>query len=159
MRSPALIAALTTAVLIAGCGSDDPADGGPPSSATPELATPGETAPGGSSATRADAGSAQMFPDVIDATAVRDGDTWTIAATLSSPYDSPDRYADAWRVVGPDGSVYGERILTHDHANEQPFTRSQSGIEIPPDVTDVVIEGRDQEFGYGGATFALMLPT
>lgn len=99
----------------------------------------------------------QTFPDVIDATAVATGDSWTVSATLSSPYDTPERYADAWRVVGPDGTVYGERILTHDHAAEQPFTRSESGIEIPGDVTAVTIEGRDLEFGYGGDTFDLTL--
>jgi len=160
MRSPALTAVLTAAaVLIAGCRSDGPADSGPPSSATPEVAATDETVASGDDDTRSDDDTAQMFPDVIGATAARDGDTWTIAATLSSPYDTPDRYADAWRVVGPDGSVYGERILTHDHASEQPFTRSQSGIAIPPDVTDVVIEGRDQEFGYGGETFLLALPS
>ena len=95
---------------------------------------------------------------MIDASAERDGATWTVSATLSSPYDTPERYADAWRVIGPDGTVYGERILLHDHANEQPFTRSQSGIEIPDDVAEVVIEGRDLANGYGGDTFVLTLP-
>lgn len=99
-----------------------------------------------------------MFPDVIDATAQRTDDTWTISATLSSPYDTPERYADAWRVLGSDGEVYAERILTHDHANEQPFTRSKSGVEIPAGVSVIVIEGRDLEFGYGGDTFELTLP-
>ncbi len=98
-----------------------------------------------------------MFPDVIDATAVREGTAWTVSATLSSPYDTPERYADAWRVVGPDGAVYGERILTHDHASEQPFTRSEPGVEIPEDVDTVTIEGRDRQFGYGGVTFVLPL--
>jgi hypothetical protein len=100
----------------------------------------------------------QAFPDVLDASASRDGDSWTILATLSSPYDTPDRYADAWRVLGADGSVYGERVLTHDHASEQPFTRSESGIVIPDDVGTVTIEGRDLENGYGGETFELTLP-
>ena len=99
-----------------------------------------------------------VFPDVIDATASGDDEgTWTVSATLSSPYDSPARYADAWRVVGPDGMVYGTRELAHDHAGEQPFTRSQSGIEIPGDVDVVTIEGRDQISGWGGATFELTL--
>lgn len=47
----------------------------------------------------------ELFPDVLNATATQAADgTWTINATLSSPYDSPERYADSWRVVGPDGS-------------------------------------------------------
>jgi len=102
--------------------------------------------------------SEELFPDVVGVEAVHDGDgSWTFHVTLSSPYDSPERYADAWRVVGPDGAVFGERILLHDHAAEQPFTRSRSGIEIPADVTTVTVEGRDQVSGWGGATMEVAL--
>jgi len=144
------------ALTIAACGSDNGGD----DAATVTTLAPVSTVDDSNDATSAETSAAdgQMFPDVIDATAERVGDTWTVSATLSSPYDTPERYADAWRVVGPDGTVYGERILTHDHAGEQPFTRSESGISIPDDVVDVVIEGRDLEFGYGGATFTLTLP-
>lgn len=91
------------------------------------------------------------FPDVLAAQATPEGNgAWRFDVTLSSPYDTPQRYADAWRVVGPDGTEYGIRVLTHDHASEQPFTRSQGGIEIPADVTTVTIEGRDQANGWGG---------
>lgn len=100
----------------------------------------------------------QRFPDVVDATATLDADgTWTFAVTLSSPYDGPDRYADAWRVVAPDGTVLGERSLLHHHANEQPFTRSLSGVTIGTDVDTVTIEGRDQRYGYGGGTLTIDL--
>ena len=99
-----------------------------------------------------------LFPDVIGATAERAADgSWTFSATLSSPYDSPERYADAWRVLGPDGEVYGIRELAHDHANEQPFTRRQSGIVIPEGVTIVTVEGRDQISGWGGAVVEVEL--
>ena len=102
--------------------------------------------------------SGELFPDVLESTATLDGDgTWTFAATLSSPYDSAERYADAWRVVGPDGTVFGIRELTHDHASEQPFTRSQSGVAIPEDIATVTVEGRDQINGWGGATVEVEL--
>lgn len=129
----------------------------------------GEDVAGPGSADDADAGgtdpddgsqdvTGELFPDVIGATAERGADgLWTFSATLSSPYDTPKRYADAWRVLGPDGEVYGIRELAHDHANEQPFTRSQSGIEIPEDVTVVTVEGRDQISGWGGATVEVEL--
>lgn len=101
---------------------------------------------------------AEHFPDVLAASAERAADgTWTFAVTLSSPHDAPERYADAWRVLGPDGTQYGYRFLTHDHAHEQPFTRSQSGIVIPPEVAVVTIQGRDQVSGWGGATVELAL--
>jgi hypothetical protein len=101
----------------------------------------------------------ELFPDVLAGEATQTGDgTWTFNVTLSSPYDSPERYADAWRVLGPDADEYGVRILTHDHAAEQPFTRSVSGIAIPEEVETVTIQGRDQVSGWGGTTIDLILP-
>ncbi|MGI9609563.1 MAG: hypothetical protein ACR2NL_04635 [Acidimicrobiia bacterium] len=100
----------------------------------------------------------QQFPDVVGAVASQDeAGSWTFSVTLSSPYDTPDRYADSWRVRDADGTVYGERFLSHDHANEQPFTRSQSGIEIPETVDEVIIEGRDQLNGWGGTILTFIL--
>ncbi len=165
-------AAVVVAVL-ASCtsgGSSTPADSSAAaasSGTTPEsdtdtvtetaIGTATETAIGTATETVTNA-AGQRFPDVIDASAVLVGDRWAISATISSPYDSPERYADAWRVVGPDGTVLAVRELAHDHASEQPFTRSLSDVEIPDDVEAVIIEGRDQEFGYGGATIELVLP-
>lgn len=96
-------------------------------------------------------GDAQLHPDVLDAVFDQQDDgLWTVAVTLSSPYDSPERYADAWRVTSLDGeTTWGVRELTHDHADEQPFTRSQSGIEIPSTETTVLVQGRDQANGWG----------
>jgi len=105
-----------------------------------------------------------LFPDVlaVEATQSNDG-TWRFSVTLSSPYDSPARYADAWRVRSVDNvdgqpAEYGVRVLTHDHSGEQPFTRSHSGIEIPDGVTTVLVEGRDQVSGWGGMTVEFALP-
>lgn len=77
---------------------------------------------------------------------------------MSSPYDTPSRYADAFRIMGADGSVFGERELLHDHAGEQPFTRELYGVKIPRGVTRVIVQARDQRFGYGGATVSVALP-
>lgn len=104
-----------------------------------------------------DVTSEQPFPDIVDASATFANGSWTFLVTVSSPYDSPQRYADGWRIVGPDGAEYGFRLLTHDHASEQPFTRSLPDVEIPDGVTVVTIEGRDQRNGFGGATFELTL--
>lgn len=100
-----------------------------------------------------------LYPDVIGAEVVAEElDTFRFAVTLSSPYDSPQRYADAFRVVGDDGRVYGIQELTHDHATEQPFTRMLSGVQIPAYVSTVTIEGRDQTYGWGGQTLVIDLP-
>lgn len=101
----------------------------------------------------------QKFPDITGvAVNPRGNDTFDFDVTVSSPYDTPQRYADAFRVLGPDGKTLGERILFHDHQDEQPFTRDLYGVKIPPGITRVVVEGRDQTFGWGGRTFAQVLP-
>ena len=100
-----------------------------------------------------------MFPRVVDVTVgAESAHVFTFAVTISSPYDSAERYADAWRIVGPDGTVYGTRELAHHHAGEQPFTRSLSGVEIPAEVITVEVEGRDQLHGWGGATVEVDVP-
>lgn len=99
------------------------------------------------------------FPDVVEVDVHQEPDgTYRFDVTINSPYDSPERYADAWRVKSPDGTVYGVRELLHDHAAEQPFTRSLSGVEIPEDVDTVVVEGRDLQYGWGGKTVEVDLP-
>lgn len=164
-RSAWLLAAALVLV-IAGCGSDsetEQTEGEQPTAgSTTEVTAETDPADDDQQQNRQeDAGSDQgdeLFPDVIDASAsLESGDIWTFSATLSSPYDTPARYADAWRVTGPDGEVYGIRELTHDHQTEQPFTRSQSGIQIPDDVSSVTVEGRDQLSGWGGATVEVVL--
>ena len=102
---------------------------------------------------------ARQHPDIVAAKVRASGsDTFDFDVTVSSPYDTPQRYADAFRVMGRDGSVFGERILLHDHAAEKPFTRDLYGVKIPPGVRVAVVQGRDQRFGYGGKTVEVPLP-
>lgn len=103
--------------------------------------------------------SLQKYPDVVDVTVKpRGADIFYFDVTISSPYDTPQRYADAFRVVGKDGRVYGERKLLHDHENEQPFTRNLGDVKIPQGVRAVVVQARDQKYGYGGKTVDVALP-
>ena len=60
-----------------------------------------------------------------------------------------DHYANAWEVVGSDGTIYGTRVLAHPHVDEQPFTRTGKAV-IPRGVTAVIIRARDSVHGYGG---------
>ncbi len=104
-------------------------------------------------------GKDQTFPDIVSVKVkAQSALTFDFDVTVSSPYDTAQRYADAFRVVGPDGKVYGERILLHDHADEQPFTRDLHGVSIPPGIKSVKIEGRDQKHGYGGKAIDVALP-
>jgi hypothetical protein len=103
---------------------------------------------------------ADRYPDVValELASTDDDRVFDLAVTISSPYDSAERYADGWRVLDPDGNVLGTHTLMHDHANEQPFTRTQRGLEIPEGVTRVTVEGRDQANGFGGDTSTVDVP-
>jgi hypothetical protein len=83
--------------------------------------------------------------------------TWTFTVTVAHPDTGWDDYADGWDVVTPDGTVLlpdpdspFTRLLLHPHENEQPFTRSQSGIVIPDGVTQVTVRAHDLVDGFGG---------
>jgi hypothetical protein len=73
---------------------------------------------------------------------------WTASVTLRHDDTGWEHYADAWRVVAADGTVYGTRTLYHPHETEQPFTRSLSGIAIPPGTDAVRVEARDNRHGW-----------
>ncbi len=83
---------------------------------------------------------------------------WRFEVTLRHDDTGWDHYADLWEVVDPEsGVVLGERVLAHPHVNEQPFTRSQSGIEISETTTQVVVRAKCNEHGYGGRAVLLDL--
>jgi hypothetical protein len=96
--------------------------------------------------------------DVLRVRALQGDDgTWTFHVTVEHPDTGWEDYADGWDVVIADGTVVKPdpdapftRLLLHPHVNEQPFTRSQGGIEIPSDVTQVRVRAHDLVDGYGG---------
>ena len=101
----------------------------------------------------------QKFPDVVSVKVTpRSANLFDFDVTVSSPYDTPQRYADAIRVVAKPDVVLGERILFHDHADEQPFTRDVYGVKIPPGIRAVTVQARDKAHGYGGKTVEVTLP-
>ena len=61
-----------------------------------------------------------------------------------------DHYANQWDVLSPDGELLGTRELLHPHDNEQPFTRSLSGVVIPDGVSEVIVRAHDSVHGWGG---------
>ena len=82
---------------------------------------------------------------------------WTFSVTVFHPDTGWEDYADGWDVVLPDGTVAianpddpFTRLLLHPHQNEQPFTRSQSNIPIPTEVTTVTVRAHDLVDGFGG---------
>ena len=85
------------------------------------------------------------------------GGTWTFHVTVAHPDTGWEDYADGWDVLLPNGTVIlpdstspFTRLLLHPHVEEQPFTRSQSGIVIPPEITTVRVRAHDLRDGFGG---------
>jgi len=97
--------------------------------------------------------------DVVDAEVSVQGDgTYRFEVTVSHADEGWDHYADAFEVVAPDGTVLGTRELLHPHVEEQPFTRSLRGVEVPEDLERVLIRARDSVHGTGGVEIELELP-
>jgi len=147
---PHSFAAVATSCVLAtvGCGSGqgDDADGG----GSNQESAQGDEPEGDP---QDDSDGSQQYPDIEDVQVEKtDETTADLSVTVSSPYDTPERYADGWRVLDQDDEVLGEHTLMHDHAEEQPFTRTQSGVTIPDGTQELTIEGRDLENGYGGET-------
>ena len=96
--------------------------------------------------------------DVVGVEVRRDGDAaWRFDVTVLHADTGWDHYADKWDVIGPDDTVYGERVLLHPHVGEQPFTRSLGGVRIPDDVGAVTVRAHDSVHGYGGRTLTVDL--
>ncbi len=129
-----IILGMTAALLLTGCAWLD------------RVFMPGASEP---SAANADV----LYVRAVEGTA----NAWTFHVTVQHPDTGWEDYADGWDVLLPDGTVVKPdptspftRLLLHPHEEEQPFTRSQSGIVIPPDVTTVRVRAHDLVAGFGG---------
>lgn len=97
--------------------------------------------------------------DVIDASVNRTGvSNFSFSVTVQHDDTGWEHYADRWQVLAPDGTVLGERVLLHPHATEQPFTRSLTGVVIPPEIDAVTIRAGDNVHGFGGRELRVALP-
>ncbi|TYC53910.1 hypothetical protein FMN50_13960 [Rhodobacterales bacterium] len=96
--------------------------------------------------------------EIVDASARNTQSGWTISVTLRHADTGWDHYADLWQVYTPAGELLGERVLLHPHENEQPLTRSLSGIHVPETIDTVIIRARDSVHGVSEQVFELKLP-
>ncbi len=87
-----------------------------------------------------DVSARQTSTYAIDATDARA--PWRIDVSLSHPDSGWDHYADLWEVRDGTGRVLGSRVLLHPHVDEQPFTRSLAGVNIPPGLSQVSVYAR-----------------
>ena len=82
---------------------------------------------------------------------------WRFNVTLAHPDTGWDHYADGWRVETEDGSVLGTRELLHPHVDEQPFTRSLSGVSIPTGISTVFVRAKCSVDGWADTTVPVSL--
>lgn len=80
------------------------------------------------------------------------------SVTLEHADTGWEHYANQWDVVTLDNKLLKSRVLHHPHENEQPFTRSVSGVQIPADHSQVKIRARDSKHGYSEQEFIVDLP-
>ncbi|TMV07269.1 hypothetical protein FGK63_13520 [Ruegeria sediminis] len=97
-------------------------------------------------------------PVIEDAFAARSGDGWRFDVTVSHPDTGWDHYADGWRVLDMQGNELGMRVLYHPHEQEQPFTRSLGGVQIPDGTAQVQLQARCNVDGWNQATHLITLP-
>jgi hypothetical protein len=99
------------------------------------------------------------FPDVIAGRLDPVGeDKFDVVVSLSSPYDTRYRYANGWRMLTSAGDFLGERRFYRHHALEQPWTTKLRAVRIPRGVREIVLEGRDVQYGWGGGALFLRVP-
>jgi len=97
--------------------------------------------------------------DVIEVNARPVGNgLYSFDVTVRHADEGWKHYADKWDVVSPDGTVLGTRTLYHPHVDEQPFTRSLSGVKIPAGIDKVTVRAHDLVHGYGGKTVKVAVP-
>jgi hypothetical protein len=97
--------------------------------------------------------------DVVDVRVKQTGENvFSFSVTVRHLDEGWDHYANKWDVVAPDAKVLGTRILHHPHEDEQPFTRSLSGVKVPQNISTVTIRAHDAVHQYGGKTVTVKLP-
>ena len=94
---------------------------------------------------------------IEEASARKSGGAWSFSVTIRHNDTGWDHYADIWTVNTPDGKEIARRVLAHPHENEQPFTRSLSGVDITAGVNEVIIRAHDTVHGWADKTYKVSL--
>jgi hypothetical protein len=92
--------------------------------------------------------------DVVDVKARKSSDgSYSFDVTVRHADTGWKHYANKWEVLSPDGkTVLGTRTLYHPHEDEQPFTRSLSGVRIPGQYKEELVRAGDSVHSVGGKT-------
>ena len=88
-------------------------------------------------------------PAIVGVVASPTDSGWRFDVTVEHADEGWDHYADGWEVRSQDGTQLGFRELLHPHVDEQPFTRSLTGVQVPDGVDRVRVRARDSVHGWG----------
>ena len=98
--------------------------------------------------------------DIVNVKASQQTDkNWRFDVTLKHDDKGWDHYANEWQILAPDNKILGTRTLYHPHVDEQPFTRSLNGINIPADIKTVRIIAKDTVHGLSTKVIEINLET
>ena len=95
---------------------------------------------------------------IVDVTVECAAGSCIFSVTLEHGDEGWNHFANQWDVVTLDDELLGSRVLHHPHVNEQPFTRSLSGVIIPAGVSQVKLRARDSMHGYSEQVFLVDIP-
>ncbi|MEO0371203.1 MAG: hypothetical protein AAF231_07075 [Pseudomonadota bacterium] len=87
-------------------------------------------------------------PTVVEVRADKVGMLWNFHVTVEHADTGWDHYVDGWEVQDADGKRLAYRKLLHPHVEEQPFTRSLSGVVIPDGTEAVFVKAHCSQTGW-----------
>jgi hypothetical protein len=93
-----------------------------------------------------------VLANIASVNVTGDSDSYIFAVGIRSDETGCDRYADWWEVVSEDGELLFRRVLSHSHADEQPFVRSGGPVNIA-DTESVWVRAHMSPDGYGGTAW------
>lgn len=88
---------------------------------------------------------------VVEVRVEKAGMLWNFHVTVEHEDTGWDHYADGWEVQDADGNRLAYRKLLHPHVEEQPFTRSLSGVVIPDGTQAVFVRAHCSQTGWSSS--------
>ena len=83
--------------------------------------------------------------------------SWCFDTTVRHNDQGWEHYANGWEIIDLEGNQLGYRHLAHPHDDEQPFTRSKCNINIPLEITKVIVRAKCNKHNFGGKPFIVEL--
>ena len=96
-------------------------------------------------------------PVIEHVEAMRRDSGWRFDVTVRHADAGWDHHADGWTILTETGTPLAHRELLHPHDDEQPFTRSLSGVAIPEGAERVILRAHDTVHGWS-EDYGLTLP-